>query len=430
MLNSEDFNSPTLKRLEADGTLRTELHPTTQTLIKQMARYGGLSNRISVPFARRQMQKMMPLVAAKPSVASVIDRTVSGTAGSVPIRVVTPHTGRDVRPAIVWFPGGGFVLGDLETAEPTARSLANRLGAIVVCVDYRKAPEHLVDEAYDDGMSTVRWVFSNAADLGIDATRICVGGDSAGGNIAAVVAQEWTVEHPDQPLAAQALIYPSTSGENEPARLRNIESGTLNESSMRWFELHVAGTMDPDSARYSPLATPDLRGLPPAVIVTAGWDPLRDEAIVYFDRLRDADVRAEHLHYSDDVHGFLTMDLVLDNGPVALDAVADLLGDMLELEEADRSITELSPLEQLRSDFDLRTRRTKTAARYALERMTHAQIKSQRWLIRNCGLPSGRDVEGLSSQVKRLENQVRTLRRQLDRQDAASSEELTDSGSA
>ena len=152
------------------------------------------------------------------------------------------------------------------------------------------------------------WVWTSGA--------IGVGGDSAGGNVAAVVAQEYTAAGGRHPLALQLLVYPHVSPDDEPARARNASGGTLNEREMRWFEMHVAGAIDPNSTRHAPMATKDLSGLPPAVVVTAGYDPLRDEAIVYLDRLRAAGVRAEHVHFGDDVHGFFTMDLILDNaGP-------------------------------------------------------------------------------------------------------------------
>ena len=417
--NTEEFPSPTRDALEARGELRAaELHPSTQALVRRMSRYGGLSNRISVSFARQQMRKIMPLLATSPAVASVVDRTVSGPAGPVPVRVVTPHTGVEPRPALLWFPGGGFVLGDLVTGEPTARSLANRLGAVVVCVDYRKAPEHLVDDSYDDALSAIRWVFSNADSLGVDDTRIGVAGDSAGGNIAAVVAQEYAALNTGKPLAVQLLVYPAVSGE-EPARARNARGGTLDDRALRWFEMHVAGAMDPDSVRYNPLATPELSGLPPAVIVTAGWDPLRDEAIAYFDRLRGAGVRAEHLHYPDEVHGFFTMDLVLDNARDAMDAVAEAVADILALDEAGRTTAPLSPADLVRLRLQQRRRRVQTTVDYSIERMNHLQRRWQRSMIRSMGLPSGSDVETLNSHIRRLENQIRTLRRQLDREVAA-----------
>jgi acetyl esterase len=315
----------------------------------------------------------------------------------------------------VWFAGGGFVIGDLVTAEPTARSLANRLGAVVVCVDYRKAPEHSLDDAYDDALAAVRWVFDQADALGVDDTRIGVGGDSAGGNVAAVVAQEHNADPRKRPLAVQVLVYPTVSGENEPARARNAEGGPLDPTTVAWFEYHVAGAFDPESRRYWPLMTEDLSNVPPAVVVTAGYDPLRDEGIVYLDRLREAGLRADHLHYADDVHGFFPMDLLLHNSALALDGVADAVADILQIDAAARGIVELSGLDGLWAGLARRQRHVRTVLAHVIERGTHAQIRLQRRLIQLSGLPAGRDVEVVNDRIARLELQIRTLRRQLDR---------------
>src|ERR1700749_1145407 len=174
----------TQDELRAAGQLRAGTpHPDTRRLLRRAARFGGLSERVPVAEARRNLQLMMPLLASFPRVALAETRSIPASEGSVRVRVVVPVRSRKPRPAIVWFHGGGFVLGDLSTAEPTARSLALRTGAIVVCVEYRKAPEHSLDEAYQDGLDVLRWVRANAASLGVDRDRIAVGGDSAGGNI-------------------------------------------------------------------------------------------------------------------------------------------------------------------------------------------------------------------------------------------------------
>jgi acetyl esterase len=410
-MNTERFPSPTLEALAASGELKTELHPSTAKMLQQMARYGGLSDRISVATARRRFRTLTPLIASRAPVFQVVDRVASGPAGAIPVRVVTPHGGTVPRPALVWFPGGGFVLGDLETAEPTARQLAARLGAVVICVDYRKAPEHTFDEAYDDALGAVRWVFDHAEMLGVDRQRVGVGGDSAGGNVAAVVAQEYSADSGRRPLALQVLVYPHVSPDDEPARARNASGGTLNEREMRWFEMHVAGAMNPSSLRHAPITKSDLSGLPPAVVVTAGYDPLRDEAIVYLDRLRAAGVRAEHVHFGDDVHGFFTMDLILDNAESALDTVSNLAADILDVGVEGRGGS-FRPAN--RFELPNRLRRQEVRIRYLVERVVHQHIRAQRAVVRALGLPAARDVVALNSQIKKLDNQVRQLRRQLD----------------
>lgn len=415
----DDFPSPTRAALQASGELKTPLSPSTQAMMQRMARYGGLSDSVSVGYARRRFRGLMPLLSGYPQVASVTDRTIAGPQGAIPIRIVRPVDDVVSRPVIVWFPGGGFVLGDLETGEPTARQLAVRTGAVVVCVDYRKAPEHRLDDCYDDGLAAVRWVHANAASLHIDTGAFVVGGDSAGGNIAAVVAQELDpTDENDPTVALQVLAYPAVSVEHEPARLRDRE-GTLDDSALRWFEIHVAGSANPRSRRYYPLSTHDVAGLPPAVILTAGWDPLRDEAITYLDRLREAGVRAEHVHYGDEVHGFMTLDLVLDNARPAMDRVGALICEILAIPEELHS-PETMP-GGVEAQLSRLKRRVSLVLHEASEVVGYGYIRSQRRTLRWLGLPAGRDVDRTHSQLLRLELQVRALRRELDEQQARSS---------
>ncbi|HEU5265959.1 MAG TPA: alpha/beta hydrolase [Jatrophihabitans sp.] len=424
-LNTEDFASPTLEALAASGDLRApKLHPSTQSFMRRVARYGGLNDRVSVALARRRMRTLVTLVASKQPVQSIVDRSVSGPGGPIPIRIVTPTTGAAPRPALVWFPGGGFVIGDLATAEPTARGLANKLGAVIVCVDYRKAPEHMLDDGYADAHAVLRWVFANAAGLGIDDTRIGVGGDSAGGNVAAVLAQEYTAVAGVNPLAVQVLVYPAVSVESEPARVRDAY-GLLDAEALRWFETHLAGATDPHSQRYYPLLTRNLSGLPPAVIVTAGYDPVRDEGIVYLDRLREAGVRAELLHYADDIHGFFSLDLVLPNAVAALTATADVVADILDLDDATREGTARSGANLLRAAVDRRVRRAQAVVNYGLGQLVHTHLRTQRRLIGLLGLPAGRDVQALNSRIVRLEHQVRALRRQLEHPQEADADSVS-----
>jgi dienelactone hydrolase len=259
----------------------------------------------------------------------------------------------------------------------------------------------------------VRWVAANAAGLGVDPTRIGVGGDSAGGNVAAVVAQEYAALA-EVPLAVQLLVYPALSSDHEPARARNAEGATLDLAAMRWFETHVAASIDPTSVRYSPLATSDLSGLPPTIIVTAGYDPLRDEGIVYLDRLRQAGVRSEHLHYADDAHGFFAMDLILENAVDAMDASAALLVDILALDDDDARGH--GRREELQALLSRQLRARKARAAYLLDQAVRMQAAYQRRFMRALRLPTDRDVESLEGVIRRLESQVRSLRRQVERQ--------------
>jgi acetyl esterase len=408
----------TYDELLAAGRLRSEVvHPDTQALMKRAERFGGLSSKVTVEEARRSLQLMIPLLARRERVASVETRAIPTSQGSVKVRVVVPSDEGGPRPAIVWFHGGGFVLGDLDTAEPTARSLAVRTGAIVICVDYRMAPEHTIDDSYEDGLDTLRWVFTHAASLGVDPERVVVGGDSAGGNIAAVVAQEHQSSG-DQPLAAQLLVYPAVAHSHHffPSKGEKLDAGTLDLRAIRWFETHIAGSQSPGSDRYAPLASDDLSALPPTVIVTAGFDPLRDEGLAYHDRLRQAGVESTLFHYPDDVHGFFTMDRVLANGRAALDDAGNALVDILGSAPAGVAKRNPTLLDQIVSPVRKRAYRTTAWASFVGNRVLSGQTRYQRQLLRLWGLPAGREVEALTAQVTRMDLQLRALRRQLDQQ--------------
>jgi acetyl esterase len=414
---NEVIGTSTYNELLAAGRLQADsLHPDTRALLKRAERFGGLTEKVTVDEARRSLQLMTPLLSRRPRVALAETRSIPTAHGSVRVRVVVPSGDRESRPAIVWFHGGGFVLGDLKTAEPTARSLALHTGSIVICVDYRMAPEHSIDDAYQDGLDTVRWVRSNAASLAADPKRIAVGGDSAGGNIAAVVAQEYSATE-DHELAAQLLVYPAVSHSHDPfpSKVENLDNGTLDARAIRWFETHIAGSQTPDSDRYAPLRARDVSGLPPAVIVTAGYDPLRDEGLAYYDRLRQADVPATLLHYADDVHGFFTMDGVLANGRAAHADVGRAMTSILKSAPTARPAVRPDSLIALASrPARKRAQRASAWATFAGNRMLRGQTRYQRRLLRLWGLPAGREIEALTAQVNRMDLQLRALRRQLE----------------
>lgn len=245
-------------------------------------------------------------------VASTEDVTIDG---SIPARVYRP-TITGSAPTIVYFHGGGFVIGDLDTHEGVCRLLSRDVGAVVISVDYRLAPEHHFPTAVDDCYQALRWVADRIRDFGGDATRLVVGGDSAGGNLSAVCAQ---LAHSDGlDLAAQLLVYPAVDLLGDyPSREENGEGYFLTLADMEWFARHYIGMDETDPAaaalavdpRLSPLYG-NLEGLAPAVVVTAEFDPLRDEGNVYAERLAAAGVKVEHRQFPGLIHGFYGLEQI------------------------------------------------------------------------------------------------------------------------
>jgi acetyl esterase len=222
-------------------------------------------------------------------------------------------------PALVYFHGGGWVIGDLDTHDTLCRELANLAGCAVVAVDYRMAPEHRFPAAVIDAVAATRWVHQQAGALGLDAARLAVGGDSAGGNLAAVVALT-AREAGDLPIVFQLLIYPATDGRRgAPSHTTNGQGYLLTKETIDYFHDHYI--IDPAHDldwRASPLLHPDLSRLPPALVLTAGYDPLRDEGMDYAARLTAAGNRASYVCFERQIHGFITMGRVLDEANTAV----------------------------------------------------------------------------------------------------------------
>jgi len=279
-------------------------------------------HQMSVAQARELMLNMVALGGAPEAVARVEDRRVPGPAGDIPVRVYTP-AGNAPFPVLVYFHGGGWVIGSIEVYDGACRSLASRAGCIVVSVEYRLAPEHPFPAAPEDCYAATRWVAEHAATFGGDATRLAVGGDSAGGNLAAVVAL-MARDRGGPTLVHQLLIYPVTDADFETRSYRqNAEGYFLTRADMIWFWNHYAPREEQRRNPYAaPLRAPSLRGLPPAHVVTAEFDPLRDDGDAYAARLREEGVPVQLSRYDGMIHGFVQMGSVVERGRAALDEAA------------------------------------------------------------------------------------------------------------
>jgi acetyl esterase len=283
----------------------------------------------------REAYARLTAMMSREDVASVADMSVPTPDGDVPVRVYVPlgdPAGPDgpeePRPVLVYLHGGGWTIGSIETHDNTCRSLANGSGAVVVSVDYRLAPEHPYPAALDDCEAALRWVVDNSGELGIDAGRLALGGDSAGGNLAAVITQRLRDSGP--PIRFQLLVYPAVDATLAHRSIdENAEGYFLTKAAMLWFGhnyLAGAGT-DPTDPRVSPLlAAPEaLAGLPPALVITAEYDPLRDEGEAYAAALRAAGVAATATRYDGVIHGFFQLPDAIPEGKSAIDEACTAL---------------------------------------------------------------------------------------------------------
>ena len=256
-----------------------------------------------------------------PELKSVAPLAIPSPTGPIPARLYTPMRLRKTNglaPCLVFFHGGGWVIGDLDSHDVVCRKLADEGELIVVSVDYRLAPEHKFPAAVEDAIAATRWIADNAKQLDVDASRLTVGGDSAGGNLAAVVAiSARDGNGPD--IAGQLLIYPATDfALTHPSHGEPETSILLTHSVIRWFRDHyLNGAADVHDWRASPARAKTLIGLPPAYVLTAGADPLRDEGDEYAHRLKEAGVPVTYRSFPGQFHGFFTMGKLLQQANVA-----------------------------------------------------------------------------------------------------------------
>jgi acetyl esterase len=267
-----------------------------------------------------------------PPVASAQDRAVPGPHGSIPVRVYRPVGSSDdvVLPVLVFFHGGGWVIGDVEGYDTLCRALANESRCAVVSVNYRLAPEHKFPSAVEDCVAATSWVAEHAPELRVDRERLAVGGDSAGGNLAAVVSI--TARDAGAPaIAFQLLIYPATrNDETVPSRVELRNGYLLEQDLIDWFgECYVRTPADYADWRCSPFRAPDLSRLPPALVLTAEYDPLRDEGKDYADRLRAAGVKVTYRCHAGMIHGFVNMGRVIPQASAAIRECAEAMANAL-----------------------------------------------------------------------------------------------------
>lgn len=304
------------------------LHPQVRVLLDQLAAAGGPAiEEMSLADARAMMSTLAQLTATVPQGVETELITMSTPRGDIRVRLYRP-SGASATPCplLVWLHGGGWVIGDLESADPTARDLAVQTGAIVASVDYPLAPEHPFPAAPEAGLAAAGWLAGHAAQLGADPARVAVGGDSAGGNLAAVTAL-LARDRGGPEFKFQLLVYPVTDClMSYPSVKENGEGYLLTASAMHWFIDHYlpSGT-DPRDPAASPLYAGDLNSLPPALVITAEFDPLRDEGEAYAARLERAGVPVTASRYDGMIHGFFGMTGVIDSGREAVREAAEAL---------------------------------------------------------------------------------------------------------
>lgn len=300
-----------------------EPHPEIADMIEMMGAVPAPElSSLSPEGARQFSEGIFPEPAEPEPVGDVMELSVSDE--GVPIRVYVPER-EGPYPTLVYYHGGGWVIGDLDSHDETCRVLASEADCLVVSVDYRRSPEHKFPTPLEDCYTALEWVFENAESMQIDTDSVFVGGDSAGGNLAAAVAL-LARDNEGPEIARQVLIYPVTDyGFDTPSYEENGDGGLLSRADMEWFWDHyLRDEIDGKNPYASPLQAQRLEGLPPATVITCGLDPLRDEGAAYAKRLEEAGVPVTHHNYEDCIHGIAQF--LAD--PMDLSRSRDLLGDV------------------------------------------------------------------------------------------------------
>ncbi|MDQ1503155.1 MAG: acetyl esterase [Actinomycetota bacterium] len=309
------------------------LHPQAQAIITGLESMGlPPFETFSLEEGRQVIQTLGSFMIPAEEVASVVDAAAMGPEGDIPLRIFTPagSDGDGPRPGILYFHGGGFSTGSIDLVEPVCRALANRSGCIVIAVGYRLGPEHPYPAAVTDAYVATTWIAANGRHFGIDRARLVVMGDSAGANLATVTCMVIRDNEDEVDIALQVLIYPVTdlAHQDTPSYKENGEGYLLTNGMMSWFKGHyLAGCGEEAVAEpyCSPMFMGELDGLPPAIIVTAEYDPLRDEGEAYGARLEQAGIPADVRREDGMIHGFFWMGGAIDRGRELLDELgADL----------------------------------------------------------------------------------------------------------
>lgn len=311
------------------------LHPQAQLLI-DAAVEACLPpiEELSPADARMHYNQRSAELAAHPSVGEASERTIPGPAEDITVRIYRPDGAGSATPegdltgALMFFHGGGWVIGTIDTHDVVCRALCEALDATVVSVDYRLAPEHPFPAAADDCTAATTWVANHGSEIGVDGTRLAVCGDSAGGNLAAVVVQDCAAAVGESPMiSAQALVYPCVHATREPSGslVEHAEGYLLTTEGMGWFyDRYVADIEQRTDPRCSPMLA-DLEGQAPAIVITAQYDPLRDEGKDYADKLTAAGVPVEYAEFEGQIHTFFTQVGVCDASAESVALIADFV---------------------------------------------------------------------------------------------------------
>lgn len=308
------------------------IDPIIGAMLAEMAEQNAPSlSSLPVDMAREVVREMTQV--EEPTDIDHIEMiSITGPAGTMPARLYRPIADETL-PALVFYHGGGWVICDLDTHDEVCRRLADEARCLVVSVDYRMAPEHVFPACVDDACAALDWVRDNAADLNIDPDRIAVGGDSAGGNLAAVTALRAKANNGPS-IAFQLLIYPVTnlSDMSTQSYLDFAEGFQLARADMQWFrDTYMGEDGDPAHADVSPLLAQDLSGLPKAYVATAGFDILRDEGHAYADALKAAGVEVEQECFTDQIHGFMNLAAAIPSSSAACSSIAKKLHEAFKL---------------------------------------------------------------------------------------------------